>query len=125
MFGLEGQTAIITGGTGVLGSAMALGLARAGAKVGVLGRRKAQAEQVVAQIEAAGGDGLALSADVTHRDALEAARDLMLKTWGRIDILVNAAGGNAPAATVAPDSAFFSVPESALQDVLALNLIGT
>lgn len=125
LFGLEGQTAIITGGTGVLGSAMALGLARAGAKVGVLGRRKAQAEQVVAQIEAAGGTALALSADVTHRDALEVARDLVLKTWGRIDILVNAAGGNSPAATVAPDSAFFNVPESALQDVVTLNLIGT
>ncbi|MHB8625373.1 MAG: SDR family oxidoreductase [Aggregatilineales bacterium] len=125
LFSLEGQTAIITGGTGVLGSAMALGLARAGAKVGVLGRRKAQADHIVAQIEAAGGVGLALSADVTKRESLEAARDLTFKTWGRIDILVNAAGGNAPGATVPPDGTFFKVGESALQDVFALNLTGT
>jgi NAD(P)-dependent dehydrogenase (short-subunit alcohol dehydrogenase family) len=125
LFGLEGKVAIITGGTGVLGSTMALGLARAGAKVGVLGRRKAQAEHVVAQVGAAGGAGLALSADVTQRETLEAARDLTLRTWGQIDILINAAGGNVPAATVPPDGAFFNVPEAALKDVFALNLTGT
>ncbi len=126
MFGLEGQTAIITGGTGVLGGAMALGLARAGAKVGVLGRRKTQADQVVAQIEVAGGVGLALAADVTQRESLEAARDLVLKTWrDKIDILVNAAGGNSPGALVPPDGAFFNVSQPAMQDVLALNLTGT
>ena len=119
-FGLAGKTALITGGTGVLGSAMAIGLARAGANVAVLGRRQAQADRVVAQIEAFGGAGLAISADVIQRDSLEAARDRITQAWGRLDILVNAAGGNSPAATVPPAGSFFDVPEAALNDVLAL-----
>ncbi len=125
LFSLSGKTALITGGTGVLGGAMALGLARAGAKVAVLGRRLAQAEQVAAQINAAGGVGLALSADVTQRETLEAARDQVMQQWERIDILINAAGGNVPAATVPPDGAFFNVPSTALDAVFALNLSGT
>lgn len=125
LFSLNGKTVLITGGTGALGGAMALGLARAGAKVAVLGRRQAQADQLVAQISAAGGVGLALSADVTARESLLAARQTLLATWGSLDILVNAAGGNQPAATVAPAGSFFTVPEAALQDVIGLNLIGT
>jgi NAD(P)-dependent dehydrogenase (short-subunit alcohol dehydrogenase family) len=125
LFSLSGKTAIITGGTGVLGSAMAVGLARAGAKVAVLGRRQAQADQVVSEIEAAGGIGLALSADVTQHDTLTAARDQLLKAWGQIDILINAAGGNVPAATVGPTGKFFDVPESAFGNVIGLNLTGT
>ena len=125
LFSLTGKTAIITGGTGVLGSAMALGLACAGAKVAVLGRRQAQADNVVSQIEAIGGIGLALSADVTQHDSLIVARDQLLKAWGHVDILINAAGGNLPAATVAPASRFFDVPEAAINDVIGLNLTGT
>ncbi len=125
LFSLSGKTALITGGTGVLGSAMALGLARAGAKVAVLGRRLAQAEQVATLITNAGGIGLPLSADVTRKDTLEAARDQLMQQWGRLDILVNAAGGNVSAATVAPDGAFFDVPAAALDAMFELNLTGT
>src|SRR6266536_3800114 len=84
-FGLDGRVAVVTGGTGVLGSAMAAGLAAAGARVAVLARRPAET-----------GDVLALTADVTRRDELIGARDRVLKEWGRVDILVNAAGGNVP-----------------------------
>jgi len=125
LFSLSGKTALITGGTGVLGNAMALGLARAGAKVAVLGRRLAQAEQVATLITNAGGIGLPLSADVTRKDTLEAARDQLMQQWGRLDILVNAAGGNVSAATVAPDGAFFDVPAAALDAMFELNLTGT
>ena len=125
LFSLDGQVAIVTGGTGVLGGVMARGLARAGAKVGVLGRRRAQAEDAAQAIEAAGGAGLALPADVLDRAQLEAARAIVLEQWGRLDVLVNAAGGNMPAATLDPGRSFFDLPVEGMAPVIALNLQGT
>ncbi len=125
LFSLEGQVAIVTGGTGVLGGAMAHGLARAGAKVGILGRRREQAESVVQAIEAQGGSALALPADVLNREQLERARDAVVEQWGQLDILVNAAGGNMPAATLAPGRSFFELPVEGMEPVIALNLQGT
>jgi NAD(P)-dependent dehydrogenase (short-subunit alcohol dehydrogenase family) len=125
LFNLEGQVAIITGGTGVLGGAMARALAQAGAKVAVLGRRREQADQVVAEIAAEGGVGLAVPADVLERGQLEAVRNTIMEQWGRIDMLVNAAGGNMPAATLAPGKSFFELPVEGMQAVIALNLHGT
>lgn len=125
LFSLAGRVAVITGGTGVLGRAMALGLAQAGAKVGVLGRRAAQAEAVAAEVAAAGGEGMALPADVLQREQLEAVRDAIAVRWGHPDILVNAAGGNMPGATLQPGHAFFDMPEAALREVMDLNLMGT
>ncbi len=124
-FALNGQVAIVTGATGVLGGAIAHGLARAGALIGILGRRRDRAEQVAAEIIAAGGDAMALPADVLLRSELEQARAAALARWGRIDMLVNAAGGNIPAATLAPGANFFDLPETALREVFDLNLIGT
>ena len=125
LFSLEGQDAIVTGGTGVLGGVMARGLARAGAKVGVLGRRREQAEHIVADIAAGGGAALALSADVLDRAQLAAARDAVMEQWGRLDVLVNVAGGNMPAATLAPGRSFFDLPVEEMEPVIALNLQGT
>ena len=104
---------------------MARGLAGAGARVGVLGRRKERAGEVASEVENRGGEALALSADVLKREQLEAARDAVLERWGRVDILVNAAGGNVPAATVAEDATFFGLPEEPLREVFDLNLLGT
>lgn len=125
LFSLEGQVAVVTGGTGVLGGAMALGLARAGARVGVLGRRREQATATVRAIRAAGGEAMALVADVLDREQLEAARDAAVEQWGRLDILVNAAGGNMPAATLTPGRSFFELPVEGMAPVIALNLQGT
>lgn len=125
LFGLNGQVAIVTGGTGVLGGAMAQGLAQAGARVGVLGRRREQAAATVRAIHAAGGEALALVADVLNRQQLEAARDAVIGQWGRLDILVNAAGGNMPAATLTPGRSFFDLPVEGMDPVIALNLQGT
>jgi NAD(P)-dependent dehydrogenase (short-subunit alcohol dehydrogenase family) len=125
LFSLEGQVAVVTGGTGVLGGAMARGLARAGAKVGVLGRRREKAEAAVQTIEAEGGEALALPADVLDREQLEGARKAVEQKWGRIDVLVNAAGGNMPQATLEPGQSFFDLPVEGMEQVVVLNLQGT
>lgn len=124
-FSLKDRVAVVTGGTGVLGGAMARGLARAGAFVGVLGRRAAVADAVVQDIREAGGDGITLAADVLNPEQLAAACDRLISHRGRVDILVNGAGGNVPAATVAPHQTIFDLAPTALRDVLDLNLIGT
>jgi NAD(P)-dependent dehydrogenase (short-subunit alcohol dehydrogenase family) len=125
LFSLAGQVAVVTGGTGVLGSVMARGLARAGAKVGVLGRRRDHAEAVVEAITTDGGTALALPADVLDRAQLEATREAVLAQWGRLDVLVNAAGGNMAAATLAPGRSFFDLPVEGMDPVIRLNLQGT
>jgi NAD(P)-dependent dehydrogenase (short-subunit alcohol dehydrogenase family) len=125
VFDLSGRTAIITGGTGVLGGAMARGLAAAGAKVAVVGRNTANAEAVVREIVAAGGTALATPADVLDEQQLEGVRDTVLERWSRIDILVNAAGGNMPGATLAPGSSVFNLEPDAMRQVMDLNLMGT
>ncbi len=124
-FSLEGKAAIVTGGTGVLGGALARGLAAAGARVGILGRRAEQASLVANEITSAGGTALPLIADVLDRAQLLAARDQIVKAWGSIDILINAAGGNIPEAVVVGDRSFFDLSEDALDQVFRLNLNGT
>ncbi len=125
LFSLQGQVAVVTGGTGVLGGVMARGLARAGAKVAVLGRREERAHQVASEIEQAGGEAMPLPADVLSHEQLEAARSAVLERWGRVNILINAAGGNVPAATLQPGASVFDLPEGAFREVFDLNLIGT
>ncbi len=125
LFGLKGKVAVVTGGSGVLGAAMSAGLARAGARVAVLARRLEPAAAVVAAIEAEGGEGLALSADVRERAQVEAACAVILDRWGQVDILVNAAGGNMPGATLAPDATLDNLDPEAFRAVFDLNLMGT
>jgi NAD(P)-dependent dehydrogenase (short-subunit alcohol dehydrogenase family) len=104
---------------------MAKGVAQAGARVGVLGRRKERAEEVAAEVENRGGEALTLLADVLKKEQLEDARDAILERWGRVGILVNAAGGNVPAATVGEDETFFGLTEEPLREALDLNFVGT
>ena len=92
--GLAGKTAIVTGGYGVLGASLASGLAAWGVRVAILGRRRDAAEAQAERIRAAGGDATVLVADVLDESQVRAARDAALDAWGRIDILVNTAGGN-------------------------------
>ena len=124
-FSLAGKVAVVTGATGVLGSEMAHSLARSGASVGVLGRREEKANRVAGEIEVAGGEALALPADVLDTDQLEGARDVLIERWGRVDILVNAAGGNVPDATLSDGVSVFQLPEKALRQVMDLNFLGT
>jgi NAD(P)-dependent dehydrogenase (short-subunit alcohol dehydrogenase family) len=124
-FDLSGKVAVVTGGTGVLGGAIATGLARAGAKVGVIGRRKMQGAAVVEVIRELGGNAEALVADVLDPASLRKARDTLEQTWGRVDVLLNCAGGNVPEATVLNERTFFDLGTEALRQVVDLNLYGT
>jgi NAD(P)-dependent dehydrogenase (short-subunit alcohol dehydrogenase family) len=122
-FDLTGRVALVTGGYGVLGGSMADGLADAGARVAVLGRRREAAERKADELRARGADALALVADVLDEAQLRAARDELLGAWGRVDALVNAAGGNVQRARTdgAPP---FALPVDAFDEVLRLNLHG-
>lgn len=125
LFTLEGKTAVITGGTGVLGSEMSRTLARAGARVAILGRRKHVAEELAARIESDGGRAVAVAADVLDRAQVEAAAEHVRGRWGGIDILVNAAGGNVKGSIVNPDQRVFDMKLEDLKLALDLNLMGT
>jgi len=124
-FGLAGLVAAVTGGSGMLGGAMARGLAAAGAGVAIVGRRRQPAEAVVAAIAGSGGQALAVQADVTDAAQLARAADEVCARWGRVDILVNAAGGNLPEAVVPVGGSVLDLSRESFQEVLDLNLTGT
>lgn len=123
-FSLAGKVVVVTGGYGVLGGCLAAGLAAAGARVAVLGRRRDAAEAKGAEIRAAGGEAMALAADVLDEAQLREARGELLRAWGRVDALVNAAGGNVARAR-SDQRPVFEVPADAFDEVLRLNLHGT
>jgi NAD(P)-dependent dehydrogenase (short-subunit alcohol dehydrogenase family) len=132
LYDFSGRTAVVTGGTGVLGSEMARALARCQANVVLLGRNVARAEEVIATFPKQGAlpgasapRHLALKADVLDRPALEEAARVVLREQGQIDFLINGAGGNDPKATTNPEQRFFDLPLAALQTVTNLNLLGT
>ena len=122
---LDGRVAVVTGGSGALGSAMAAGLATAGAVVAVMARSADRVAETVDAITAAGGTAEPLPADVLDRSQLEEARDTLLDRHGRIDILVNSAGGNIPEATLGVGDRFFDLSTDALRTVFDLKLFGT
>lgn len=123
-FDLTNRVAVVTGGYGVLGGSMATGLAEAGVRVAVLGRRREQAEHKAAELRGLGADALALQADVLDEAQLRAARDELVAAWGRVDILVNAAGGNVQRART-DGVPVFGMPLDAFDEVMRLNLHGT
>lgn len=122
---LKDKVIVVTGATGVLGEAFVNGISSCGATVCALGRNEKVANERVQAIIANGGNALALIADVTKESDLIAARDLVLSKYGKIDGLVNAAGGNMPDAVIQPDQDIFKLNMDALQQVMNLNLFGT
>ena len=121
---LAGRVAVVTGGYGVLGGSLAAGLAAAGARVAILGRRREAAEEKAGDIRRRGGDAMALVADALDESQVEAARDELLRRWDRVDVLVNAAGGNVSGARN-DNRPIFDVPLDAFDEVLRLNLHGS
>ena len=120
-FDLEGRAALVAGGGGAIGSALALALAGAGARVAVLGRTPAGLEATAARIEAIGGAGLAIVADATDGAACERAVEQVVGRFGRLDILVNAIGGGA-GEVLHPAEDY---PAPAWDWIFALNLLST
>jgi len=125
LFSVKNQVVVITGGTGVLGRAIAAHLAEEGARVVILGRKAEVGNAIVEDIKKNGGEAMFLTTDVMNREALEQNLADILAAYGRIDALLNAAGGNMPGATIAPDGNFFDLKLEDFQRVLELNLIGT
>ncbi|MBA3655806.1 MAG: SDR family oxidoreductase [Gemmatimonadaceae bacterium] len=123
-FDLAGRVAVVTGGYGVLGGSISTALAEAGVKVAVLGRNRGSAEEKAAELRALGSESIALEADVLDTDQLKTARTKLMDAWGRLDILVNAAGGNVSRARtdVTP---VFEIPMDAFNEVVQLNLHGS
>jgi NAD(P)-dependent dehydrogenase (short-subunit alcohol dehydrogenase family) len=125
IFNLQGKVAVVTGGTGVLGSAMSKALAKAGASVVILGRRKEAADALADEIKKAGGNAMGVSADVLNEQQLKDARKMVTDQYGTVDILVNGAGGNMPGATILPDKNFLDLKVDDFRKVVDLNLTGT
>lgn len=124
LFDLSNDVAVVIGGTGGLGGAMADALADCGAKVAVVGRNPERGAARVAEIEAAGGHAIFQAADAMSRDSLASARDAIQSQLGTPTVLINAAGGNHPQATLPPGSDFCKLPTDAWQTVFDLNLVG-
>ena len=125
LFDIKDNVTVITGGTGILGRAIAKYLAANGAIVIILGRKEDVGRRIAEDITAAGGKCEFLKTDVMDKDVVEKNRDEILKRYGRIDTLLNAAGGNMKGATITPEQTFFDLNTDEFEKVLSLNLTGT
>jgi len=124
-FTIAGQVAVVTGGAGVLCRAMSRGLAAAGARVAILDIDEAAASALAAELVNAGLDAIAVRCDVLDKAGIEQAAADVMAAYGRVDILVNGAGGNRAQATCNPQLSFFDLPADGLRWVFDLNLMGT
>lgn len=125
LFSLQGSTAVITGGSGALGSAMAQGLASAGARVAIISLRAETGMRVAEAIRAEGGQAISIASSVNDDVGLEQAVEQVTNTFGPVDILVNGAGGNNPLATTNDTLSFFDLNTEAVNSVFSLNAMGT
>jgi NAD(P)-dependent dehydrogenase (short-subunit alcohol dehydrogenase family) len=125
LFKIEGKVAVVTGASGVLGSGICKALAQSGVKVGVMDIRSEPTKALVDEIKKAGGEALALGGNVLDKASIQKECDAVLKAYGRVDFLLNYAGGNNPKATASADQTFFDIPKEALELCLALNVTGS
>ena len=125
LFDIKDQVVVITGGTGVLGKAIAAHLAEQGAKVVIMGRKAEVGNAIVEDIKAKGGEAMFLTTNVLDEAILEQNLKDIMDKFGRGDALLNAAGGNMPGATIGPNGNFFDLKVDEFQKVLNLNLTGT
>ena len=124
-FDIKGKVVVITGAGGVLCGTMAKALAGASAKVAVLDLLESAAQKVTDEIKAGKGTAIAVKCDVLDKKSLERAREKINRELGKIDILINGAGGNKKEATTSPDLSFFDLPSDAIRFVFDLNFLGT
>jgi len=124
-FNVEGKVIAITGGAGVLCSEMARSLGEAGGKIAVLDLSEKATDMLSNELTEKGVEHITIKTNVLQKNDLVRAKDEILKTFGKIDILINGAGGNRPEATTNKDKSFFELPEDAVQWVFNLNFLGT
>jgi len=122
IFSLKGKKAVITGGAGILGSSIAQGLGKAGAKIALCDI--VNADKVAQELESEGIEARGYYINVMDIEKIQSCRDEVIKDFGKVDILLNAAGGNMKEATTSEDLKFFNLPLSALEKVVGLNLFG-
>lgn len=125
LFDISGKVAVVTGGSGTLGGSISKYLASQGVKVAVIGRSPENVDMRLEKIKAIGADGIGLVVDVLHMDQLKEAKNAIIERWGRIDFLVNTAGGNLPGATLSEDQTVFDMNITDYNKVTDLNLNGT
>lgn len=125
LFNLEGKAAAVTGGGGVLCGTISKALAKCGVSVAVLDINKKAAEKVAEEITGEGGNAIAVQADVLSRESLENCVSSIMDKFGRLDILINGAGGNKKEATTSKELDFLDLPQEAVRWVFDLNFIGT
>jgi NAD(P)-dependent dehydrogenase (short-subunit alcohol dehydrogenase family) len=125
LFSLKGKVIIVTGGTGILGKAFIDGIIDFGGTAVIVGRNEEEGNKRADAINAAGGNALFIKANVLDERDIEKVRDLTLEKFGRIDGLVNGAGGNMPQGVIMPDKDVFDMNIEGLKNVLDLNLYGT
>jgi len=124
-FSLKDKVIVVTGGTGILGHSFITGIVEAGGIVGILGRNEAVAKERAEAINQKGGKALALIADALDKEQLVTARDQMIRAFGRVDGLVNGAGGNMPEGVLQPEDDIFKMNLDGMKKVMELNLWGT
>ncbi len=125
LFDINDKVIVITGGTGVLGTSMVEYLAAHGAKMAVLARNIEKGNRLVDKVKADGGDAIFFQADVTNEEVLKNSAEAIANRYGRIDVLINGAGGNMPGATIGPDNTIFDLKSEDFRRVIDLNLMGT
>lgn len=125
LFSVKDKVVVITGGSGILGKGIAIYLAQEGAKIVILDRNEEVGNALAESIKAEGNEATFLYTDVLNKEVLEKNKEDILKKYGRIDVLLNAAGGNMPGATIPPDKTFFDLEIDAFRKVVDLNLFGT
>ena len=124
-YSLKDKVIVVTGGTGILGNSFVNAIVEAGGIVGIMGRNKEIAEKRANDINSNGGQALALIADVLNEDQLQQSLNLILNEYGRVDGLVNGAGGNMPEGVLQPSDDLFSMNIQGMKKVMDLNLYGT
>lgn len=123
-FNVAGKVAVITGAGGIICGVMAKEMAKAGMKVAVLDLFEEKAGQIADEIRSAGGESLAVKANVLDKESLRQAKAQVVDKFGRVDVLVNGAGGNKKEASTSPELSFFDMPLDALKWVFDLNVMG-
>jgi len=125
MYDFSGKTVVITGGAGILGGEIACALVGCNANVAIVDRSPEMAERLVHRFDPAGGQAIIVYGDVLDREVMQDTAERIISEFGRIDCLINGAGGNSPKGTTSADLSFFDLPSDAFRFVFDLNIVGT